>query len=77
MAMLLMPRGVVWVFLRVVLIGALDWLTTWLPKDSVGGVKGIWANADEPGMRRKTKRTIPPKKRLVLYRAGLELELWK
>jgi hypothetical protein len=77
MAMLLMLRGTAWVFLRVALIAALDWFTTWLPKDSVEGVNGVWANADEPGTRRETKRAVLPKKRSIPCFAGLELELWK
>jgi hypothetical protein len=37
----------------------------------------VCANAHEPGMKRESKRTVPPKKRFVPYFAGLELELWK
>jgi hypothetical protein len=77
MAMLLMLRGMAWVFLSVALIAALDWLTTWFPKDSVEGVNLTWANADEPETRRKRKTTVPPKNRLAPYFAGLELELGK
>jgi hypothetical protein len=73
MAMLLMLRGTAWVFLSVALIGALDWLTTWLPKDNAEGVNVVWANADDPGTRRKSKRAVPPKNRLVPCLAGLKL----
>jgi hypothetical protein len=77
MAMLLTLRGTAWVFLRVALIAALDWFTTWLPKDNAGGVNRVWANADAPRTRRESKGTVPPKKHLGPYFAGLELELWK
>jgi len=33
----------------------------------------VCANADEPETRRESKRTVPPKNRLVPYFAGLEL----
>jgi len=75
--MLLMVRGAAWVFLSVALRAALDWLTAWLPKESVEGVSLTWANADEERTRRESKRAVPPKSRLVRYFAGLELELWK
>jgi hypothetical protein len=78
MAMLRMLRGTAWGFLRVALIAALDWFTTWLPKDNAGGVKGVWANAVEPGTTRESKRTeskntVPPKKRSVPDFGGLKL----
>jgi len=71
MAMLLMLRGTALVFLSVALIAALDWFTTWLPKESAEGVNVVWASADEPGMRRKSKMAVPPKNRFVPYFAGL------
>jgi len=74
MPMLLMLRGTAWVFLRVALIGALDWFTSWVPKENVEAVNLIWPKADEPGTRRKSKRAVPPKNRSP-YFAGLELEL--
>jgi hypothetical protein len=74
---MLMLRGVVWVFLKVALIGALAWFMTWLPNDNVEGVNGVWASADGPMTRRESKRAVPPKNRFVPYFAGLELELWK
>jgi hypothetical protein len=77
MAMLLMLRGTAWVFFSVVLIEALDWFMTWLPKDNAGGVSGVWASAEEPRTRRESKRAIPPKKRLVPYCACLKPELGK
>jgi hypothetical protein len=43
----------------------------------VEGVNLIWADADDTRTRRESKTTGPPKKRLVPYPAGLELELWK
>jgi hypothetical protein len=82
MAMLLMLRGTAWVFWRVGLIATLERLRTWLPKESVGGVNGVWADVDEPGTRVESTRTeskkaVPPKNRLTPYFASLELELWK
>jgi hypothetical protein len=77
MAMLLILRGTAWVFLSVALIAALGWFTAWLPKDSVRGANGVWASADEPGTRRKSRRAVPPKNRFVPCFAGLELEQWK
>jgi hypothetical protein len=77
MAMLLMLSAAASVFFRVALIAALDWFTTWLPKDSVEGVNLTWANADEPGTRRDSTRTVAAKNCLVPYFAGLELKLWK
>jgi hypothetical protein len=65
MAMLMILRGAAWVFLRVALIAALDWFTTWAPKDNVEGVNLTWANANEQGMKRRSKRAAPPKKRYV------------
>jgi hypothetical protein len=65
------------VFLRVALSAALDWSTTWLPKDNVEGVSEVCANADEPRARRESKRKVPPRNSFVPYFAGLELELWK
>ena len=35
----------------------------------------VCANAHEPGMSRKSKRTVPPKNFLVPYFAGLKLEI--
>jgi hypothetical protein len=37
----------------------------------------VWANAGEPGTRRQSKRTVPPRNRFVPYFAGLKLLLWK
>jgi hypothetical protein len=74
---MLMLRGTACVFFKAALIAVLDWFTTWLPKDSAEGVNLTCANADEVKTRRKSKRTVPPKKRLVPYFAVLELELWK
>jgi len=73
MAMLLMLRGSAWVFLNVTRIAALDWFTTWWPKDSVEGVSEVWAKADDPRTRRESKREVPPKYRRP-YFGGLELE---
>ena len=72
-----MLRGTAWGFFSVALSAALDWFTTWSPKDKVEGVNGVWANPDPPGTRRKIKRTVTPKNSFVPYFAGLELELWK
>jgi len=77
MAMLLMLRGTAWVFFRVALFAALDWFTTWLPKDNFEGVSEVCANAGEPRTRRESKRTVPPMNSFVPYLAGLELQLWK
>jgi hypothetical protein len=43
----------------------------------IEGVNLLWANADEPRMRRENKRIVPPKNRFVPYFAGFELELWR
>src|SRR5208283_3595850 len=61
MAMLLMLRGTALVFLSVALIAALDWFMIWLPNDNVGGVNSIWANADEPRTRRKSRGQSRPR----------------
>jgi hypothetical protein len=42
-------------------------ITTWLPDDDVAAVNVVWARAHEPGMSRKSRRTVPPKNRLVPY----------
>jgi hypothetical protein len=73
MAMLVMPRGTGWVFLRVALIAALGWFTAWLPKDNVAGANGVWANADETRTRKESKRAVPPQNRMVPHFAGLKL----
>jgi hypothetical protein len=65
------------VFLSVVVFAALDWSNTSLPNDNVAGVKVTCANADQPGTRRKSKRTVQPKNRFVPCFADLELELGK
>jgi hypothetical protein len=49
-------------------------LTVW--RRYVEGVNLIWANADEPGTRRQSKRAVPPKNRFVPHFTGLELTLW-
>jgi hypothetical protein len=77
MAMLPMLRGTAWVFFSVALIAALDWFRTWLPKDSVEGVSGVWANAGEPATKRETNRKVPPKNSILTHFVGLELELWE
>jgi len=41
------------------------------------GVNLIWANADQPGTRRESKKAVRPKNGSVPYFAGLELELGK
>jgi len=74
MAMLLMVTGIAWVFVSVVLLGALDTFTTWFPNDSVAGVSVDCAYAGHPEMRNASKRRVPPKNSFVPHFAGLERE---
>jgi len=74
MAILLMVSGTAWVFLSVTVFGALDMFTTWWPNANVARVSVVCAYADQPGTRRESKRTVPPKNNSVLHFACLELE---
>jgi hypothetical protein len=75
MAMLLIVSGTVWVFVSVAVFAALDVSSGWWPKANVAGVSVVCANANPPGTRRKSKRTVQPKNRAVPYFAVVKREL--
>jgi len=46
-----------------------------LPNANVTGVNVVCANADHPGTRKESRRTVPPRNNSVRFFADLELAL--